>query len=241
MKIEQYFDEVYKYFGENFYEKNGYPIVSKISNDLAEHSSLEGHEHNCIGCNLSNSISQIYLFLGTVSNGFEKEYTHKIFFYLSYLLVEQMQFIYSLFEKRGFLRDNDVFSSKYSYCMQMKRWTNFFKHPKYFVLVHHPIYTFKKDDDYIELTENLKNSILIDSDFVKRFYRGEGNKEILFKQIANKRNVIVEFPDLLYLVKGFCNDIKRFVSNITEDDNYMKILNEEATFENFYPLLDEEE
>ena len=235
ISLEKYFEYSGELFSTYFFDQNDSPIVIKITNTIETIHNHNDHDHNCIGCNLGKSINHIYFNLLSTPNNYGVEYPFKLFFFLSYLLVEQIEFIYAIFKKREYLRDTDEFSPKYPTFIKIKRWANFFKHPKYFILVHHPDFTYERHSSFKKLM-NQVNKIVIDDDFIKKYYKGEGNKELLFREIANKKNIVVVFPDLFKLIIDFSKDMNRFIENISENPDYVRIINEEATLENFFEL-----
>ena len=138
---------------------------------------------------------------------------------------------------RSFLRGQTQPGDRMRTCcnslfQKIKKWANFVKHPKAFVLCHHPEYFLENDPEIIERKKNA--NVLIDTAFVFKYYSGDDNKKDLFKLIANKDNVIVEFPNVVKLTTEFCEGLTSFVKLIKNNEVYRDILNDKATIENYF-------
>jgi hypothetical protein len=120
---------------------------------------------------------------------------------------------------------------------QIRKWANFIKHPKSFILVHHPDYNFENSGFNTEK----EFQEIVNDQFVTQFYKGQRlpedqkkfNKE-LYQRLHNKKGVLVLFPDIRQLTKKLCYSINKFVELITKNDVYKEILSDEATIENYF-------
>lgn len=124
----------------------------------------------------------------------------------------------------------------------IKQWANFIKHPKAFMLVHHPTFIFegfkipaeswkfKKSDDY---------EIKIDSDFVKEYYSGGDKNKKLYDKLIKKEDVLVVLPNPVKLMTEFCNAQKYFVELICGNQVFRDLLSEKAT--KYYEEIDSEQ
>ena len=115
----------------------------------------------------------------------------------------------------------------------IKRWANFYKHPKSFMFVHHPYYTFENHPDYNELK---KKMIVVDSKFISKYYNGDSRNTELYSILTNKKDVLVIFPNIEELTKLFCSEIIHFVDLLRTNSVYRYILSQKSTYENFYSI-----
>ncbi|QJW98410.1 hypothetical protein [Frigoriglobus tundricola] len=67
------------------------------------------------------------------------------------------------------------------------KWANFLKHPKAFLLVHHPVYFYTGMPEF----GRSKHSLVIDQAFVGEYYSGSDKNAKLHGQLKNKRDVAV--------------------------------------------------
>lgn len=187
------------------------------------HSNFK-NGHNCVACNLNDSNRRIEQFLLGYKLFTDPYTTMTNFIFLLYLQVE------CIFEYLNVLQlpDNYIQKNFQSFYM-IKRWANFLKHPKAFMLVHHPIWDYKKDGNLI-----IKNKPIIDTNFVKKFYAGYSNNKELSKALINKENLLVLFPNPLDLVNEFCEAQKKFTELIYENKLVRDILDDNATLKEFF-------
>jgi hypothetical protein len=93
------------------------------------------NNHNCLGCNLAEVESQFISFLKQYKRFNSENESFTLYILLSYLLVERIELIMKLME----LPENYRLEHFRTF-VKMRRWANFIKHPKSFMLVHHPSY-----------------------------------------------------------------------------------------------------
>jgi hypothetical protein len=180
--------------------------------------------HNCVACNLNDSNKRIEEFL-LGYRLFRSTYsTITNFIFLLYLQVE------CIFEYLSIIQLPESYIMKnFQILYSIKRWANFLKHPKSFMLVHHPIWEYSKE---VNIFENKKKPI-IDTKFVNIYYSGESKNKELFKLLENKEDIIVLFPNPLDLITDFCEAQKKFADLISMNQVVREILNK-ATLAEFY-------
>jgi len=227
-KAKELFDtKLMKNYAEEDFDL--YPIMCEIHN--AFESLNDGStKHNCIGCNFADSTWLIKYFLDRVDN---YESIHDAYFeyiFRIYLLAERMQEVFSIIELP------DKYRLKHFFVLQkITRWANFVKHPKGFIYTHHPIFVIEGED-----TTSIDNPLLIDDDFVKKYYSGGKNNKVLFDKLSNNPNVIVCFPNPLKIMSEIIDACILFISVVCENEVYKEILAEHSTFEEYFEVLDNE-
>ncbi|HXA01651.1 MAG TPA: hypothetical protein VNW99_06670 [Cytophagaceae bacterium] len=145
----------------------------------------------------------------------------------SYLLVERFEEIFRIVKlpEAYRLRHFQIFGI-------IKRWTNFLKHPKAFILVHHPEYYFENE---IELEHNDKNNmIIIDQEFIDIYYSGDKENNKLYSILKNKNNVVVLLPNLPDLMSEFCKAQKKFIDIISNNEVFRETLDEQSTLKDYF-------
>jgi len=183
--------------------------------------------HNCLGCNLDSSTHQIYMFLTQKDNHTDLELSATIYILLMYLLIERIQ---TIFEIIGL---PESYRIKYFQVFQrINKWANFIKHPKAFVLCHHPVFILENDPELNILKK--ESQVIIDNSFIFKYYSGDNNKKELFQELANKNDVLVIYPDFVKLTQDFCQALTKFVELIEKNEVYRDILNDKATIKDFF-------
>lgn len=184
--------------------------------------------HNCVACNLDDSNNRIEKFLISFKLFEDTNTTFTNFILLMYLQVE------CIFEYLNILGLPEQYILKnFQTLYIIKRWANFLKHPKSFMLVHHPTFT------YENIWKKKKNEIVIDTEFVKEYYAGEKKNNELYKLLSNKKNVSIVYPDPKRLIKEFCDVQKKFCDLIAKNQMVREILDDKATIKNYYEIEDE--
>ena len=195
---------------------------------------LEKSHHNCLGCNFADATSWIHNCLHTAASEPMISFQEFYFEYLikMYLLVERVYVVFELLdlplEYRG----------RHFACFQkVHKWANFIKHPKSFLLVHHP--SFFMEDDKDAQTDGIvfdptKYGVIIDQGFVDEYYSGGDKNAKLYRLLTNKTDVAVLFPNIVLLTTEFCECIHRFVRLFSENAVYREVLNSRTTFENYF-------
>lgn len=220
-ELKEVFEETLVKFVEfhNFQKKGQYDtLFCNIHNNFQS-------GHNCVACNLNYSNRRIenFLFGYKLFNDINTTITNFIF--LLYLQAE------CIFEYINIIQIPENYVQKnFQILFTVKRWANFLKHPKSFLLVHHPIWDFKKEENvFIN-----KNKPIIDTEFVKKFYAGDSKNKELLKLLSNKEDLTVLFPNPIELIEEFCQAQKRFSDLISKNQFVRDVLNDKATIIKFY-------
>lgn len=154
-----------------------------------------------------------------------------IYILLLYLFVERAETVFDI------LKVPDSYREKhFKVFQQIRRWANFIKHPKAFVLTHHSDYDFNNS----RRVHDSKYTI-INEQFIDKYYKGYSDigeqKSInndLYKKLKNNSKVVVLFPDPTVLTQKFCYSYKKFVDLIVKNEVYIEILKDEATTSYFF-------
>lgn len=186
----------------------------------------DGKAHNCIGCNFADYTQLLHTALqnGTVTTPIEA-FSATILY--SYLLVERFEEIFKVIKLPDSyrLRHFQVF-------IQIRRWANFLKHPKAFMLVHHPTYYF--ENEIMVEPGDEKTHIFIDQKFVDEFYSGDKENNKLYILLSNKKDVVVLLPTLSELIAEFCVGQKKFIDIISNNEVFRELLDEKSTLKNYF-------
>ncbi len=203
------------------------PEVCRITYEVFN-NAYESPHHNCIGCNLLESTDLIYQYLQTNQGSNHKLYpTYATYLMLLYLLVERLDTILSLVELPSF-----YWEKHFRVLLRIRRWANFLKHPKAFLLVHHPVYTCVDAPNIQQLRNNA--NVTVDENSVASYYSNDDRNETLYKTLENKDDVLVIFPNAVHLTSEFCAAIKEFVNLLRDNAVYKEILDERSTFLDYW-------
>jgi len=183
--------------------------------------------HNCLGCNFSDysELLSKYLNNSSVSTPFEA-FSGVIWY--SYLLIERFEKVFKIIKLHEEYR-----SRNFQIFGVIKRWTNFFKHPKAFILVHHPEYYFTDEIQSYE-KEDKEKYIIIDQAFIDNYYSNDSENAKLYGLLTNKRNVVVIMPSLPELIAEFCKAQVRFIDVISNNEVFRELLDERTTLRNYF-------
>lgn len=226
--LKEIFEKVFDKFITDHYNKEGDSLFCNIHNSFKK-------GHNCVGCNLDESNRRIENFLVQHRNFNDLHLTFTSFILLLYLQVESIHEYFEIIQLQESYR-----YQHFKVFQDVKRWANFLKHPKSFMLVHHPIWTYdgraikvENSDEYVE--EKIKRtSPIIDSNFVDKFYAGDKKNKELFKQLNKKENIIVTFPNPIKLIKEFTKAQKKFTEIISNNEIVRDLLENKTTIENHF-------
>lgn len=188
--------------------------------------------HNCVACNLDESNRRIEDFLFGYKHFTDPFPVMTNFIIQMYLQAEQI-FAYLKIIKLS----NEDIKENFQPLITIKRWANFLKHPKFFLLVHHPYWDYERDIPslYKEGAEKI-----IDTEFVNAYYAGDKKNEELYALLAKKKEVMVLFPNPITLIDEFCKAQNKFVKLIEENAGYRDLLDNEATIRDYYNELDKD-
>ena len=223
------FEQCYNQFSHLSYTDDQVPIVCRIHDAFGARN--EGH-HNCLGCNFAEEVENINSFLSQYYLLVDIKRDVRHYLILLYLFVERIETVIEILQvptayRRKYFR---VFS-------RIRKWANFIKHPKSFVLTHHPDYNFEEDSvPYLSDRE-----VIINDQFVDHYYRGihdhekqkKKNQE-LYNKLRNQSSVLVLYPNMPSLTKSFCYALEKVVTLISNNEVYAEILNDEATISDYF-------
>lgn len=197
--------------------------------------------HNCLGCNFNDLIEQVYKFLSVASQNLVHFDLHHNFSIYAFLLNTCWERVTDVFNIVGV---PDSYRCKhFAPFIRVRRWANFFKHPKTFGwMAHHPHYTIEKSQDHKRLLTDAKKRLFIDDDFLKRYYSSDANQnanKLRGEFVGYERSSVVVIPDVVQLTAGICRCLDHFVEIITGNPVYVEILTDTSTIFNFYEAVEE--
>lgn len=215
---------------ETLFDRDFSPITCSLHDILADDES-----HNCLACNMADytwgvyQTVQAYALLGEQASA--DEYIldqHVVFSIFNWLhvMVEALLEIEKILNISLIVR-----ADEFRTCTRIIKWTNFFKHPKAMIFVHHPNYVFSKAPEGTE--------IVIDEEFVFKFYTNKNTNDELKRLLANKpgEKVFVELPDLFKLIEEFSVEINEMIELINCGP-YKRLLSKKSTIQNYYVETD---
>lgn len=183
--------------------------------------------HNCLGCNFADSTLMIRSFLRTYELQETIQCAYSTLIVLAYLLVERIDTLFNIIELNRAYRDQH-----FKILMGIRRWANFLKHPKAFLLTHHPVFTFRDSPKTKGLRDNA--DVVIDRAFVDKYYANDDKNEELIKELENKENVLVVFPDAVWLVQELCQAMHDCVAVIRDNPVYREVVETRTTFYDYW-------
>jgi hypothetical protein len=228
--IKAKFKECFEIFSTKCFQQNGEAISCKL---ISAFCSGDERAHNCLGCNFSDSTELILRYLKKFGEYDSVQDDFKMYILLLYLLVERIQVILEV------IQIPESYKEKHFKVFQLiRKWANFTKHPKAFILTHHPLFDF---DDSGSGNRDGKFSIIIDSTFVDRYYKGASsieeqkktNKE-LFSKIANAKDVLVLYPDIARLTDHLSYSYNKFIELILKNEVFVEMLQDQTTLVNYF-------
>ncbi len=185
------------------------------------HFEQEGKtSHNCIGCNLEEGARNIELFFKYNNQVESVKYFLTLYTLLFYLQAERLAVIYK--EAGIIIYDGKFDWSKFPVLQRIKYWANFFKHPKFYMLLHHPIFYIDGDPD----VPNFLINGIIDDEFIHKFYKSDKQNAELKLLLGNKDNFIVLFPNMLELTKSLCIEFESIIHVIEGNSELISKLSE---------------
>lgn len=222
--VQKQLEEAYHIFQREAILDNGDPVMCQFHEAF---STYDTRHHNCLGCNFADSTLLIHNFLQTYPLQRSIQYAYSTFIILAYLLVERIDKLFDIIEL------NKAYKAEhFKVLSEIRRWANFLKHPKAFLLTHHPTFTFYSSPKNRALIENA--SVVIDLNFVTDYYSDNEQNDELGKKLENKENVLVVFPDVVRLAKDLCQVMHNCVSLIQSNPVYRWILEDTTTFYDYW-------
>lgn len=206
---------------------DGDPIMCRMHDAFGTFNS---NDHNCLGCNFASNILQIKAYLHTYPYQQSIEYSFTTYIILLYLLVERIDTLFNIIDLNETFRKD-----KFKILLLIRRWANFIKHPKAFLLTHHPEYTFQGSEKCKELRENA--SVIIDKSFVDKYYSNDEKNKELFKELENKEDVLVILPNMIEITEALCQAMHDCISVIADNAVYREVLKSRTTFLNYWQDL----
>lgn len=224
--VEKQFESAHRVFYERVQSRG---LMCSIYNVFDEPGSPN---HNCLGCNFDEITDQIskFLFLCAANPGlFLPQQSFAIYALLLNVVWEMISDIFAIISLPESYRVRH-----FGALIKVRRWANFFKHPKFFAwMAHHPEYTFE-GSEYGKAFLIESDWLQVDDGFLREYYASERSKG-LTKEFKGKENkVIVVLPDLEALTVDICDCLDKFIEIIAQNQVYQEILNEKATFVNYY-------
>ena len=200
-------------------------------------------KHNCLGCNFDDLMWQISNFLDvSVQSEYGEGNYHHFFSIYMLLLNGVWERIEEVFGLLGVPNSGNAYSTRFHHFITVRRWANFFKHPRSFTyLVHHPAYTIVDSDDHKNHTYKQRMRFLvphapmheIDSEFVKQYCTLDASSNNPTKIYEKHRSsIVVVFPHIDRLTDDICTCLENFVEIITSNPFYIELLSDESTIEN---------
>lgn len=229
MTIQEKFRECFDIFSAKAIDEGGLPNSCRIHEAFG---GVDGNHHNCLGCNFADSTTLILRFLERNEELTDIQQDMTVYILLLYLLVERIEIVFDIIQLPAPYQEKH-----FKVFQQVRKWSNFIKHPKSFILTHHSFYDFEGSGtiNEKEFTET------INEQFVEKFYKGQKdpsdqkktNKE-LYSRLRNKKDVLVLFPDIAKLTDKICYSYNKFVDLILTNNAYTEILNDETTISSHF-------
>ena len=226
--IRQQFKEVYNIFRKDAYTRLT-PNMCKIHDAFG---SRKDERHNCLGCNFADSTNLIKSYLSRYKSFDGLNEVSTIYILTLYLLVERMEVVFNLISLSQTYKDKH-----FKVFQRIRKWANFLKHPKSFILVHHPNFIVS---DWYEFDKN-DYQVVIDDLFIDKYYKGESDpskqyktNEELLNILKLKNNIIVVYPNFLTLTKNLTFAMNHFVKLITKNEIFIELLNDTATIDKYF-------
>ena len=120
----------------------------------------------------------------------------------------------------------------------IRRWTNFFKHPKAFGwLVHHPTYCSQHTREEVDARKqgDRKEVKIIDDEFVDKYYTSEDKSKGIVGALKDfENNIVVVLPHIGQVTTGICDALSNFVDVVTKNPVYMEMLRDRSVIANYY-------
>jgi hypothetical protein len=224
--LQEQFKRSLEVFTRDIYPQNGVPVVCRLHEAFG---TIDTGSHNCLGCNFADVTNWICNHLKRFDQHTDVAEAMSFYLLKLYLFVERAYEIFEIIQLslqyRG--RHFGVFRD-------VHKWANFLKHPKGFLLVHHPFHFFEGMPDF----DRAKHSVVVDQDFVNEYYSGADKNTKLYRQLENQREIAVLYPDPFRLTERFCAAIHKFVEVIRDNAVYREILASRTTYENYFAVLD---
>jgi len=222
--VQEQMSECWEIWNERIYEGKEFSLLCGFHDILTKEPEKD---HNCIGCNFSDSTNLIWNQLHNSQEATDFHYAYNMLIMSFYLLVERMDTILSMIELNKTYRKRH-FKSLFT----IRKWANFIKHPKSYILCHHPFVSFVDSPKNPKLVK--KASVKINQSFIEKYYSNENNDSKLYDTLKKKENVLVIYPNPIALTNSLCDEALHFMDLIDKNTVYKEILQDESSFYDFW-------
>lgn len=222
--------EAYEIFQQNAFDGDSVPTMCDlhdIFSSSTEPSEVVTADHNCLGCNFADSITLIDSFLETHDSQSSVQTSHTIAIMLFYLLVERMDMLLKLIKL-----NEEIYNEDFKILMEVRKWANFIKHPKAFVLTHHPVFTFEGHKH--NSTARAEAKPCVDYTFVQKYYSNDEKNTDLFNELENKADVLVIYPSLPKIAAKMCEAMNNLIALLRDNSVFRRILKQKSTFREYW-------
>lgn len=192
------------------------------------HDAFPSH-HTCVGCNLQAGTRAIERFLLRYQSFDSAEHDCAEFIMHLYLVVEKVHTYLELITIPQAYR-----ARHFQVFQEVKYWANFLKHPKSFMLVLHPMWSYEGLLGPTLYQDPARGELVIDSAFTKEYYSGDKKNLKLYDILARRDNVVVRFPNPVKLTKQFMRALQKFVSIIAENEMVREMLESETMVKRYF-------
>lgn len=188
--------------------------------------------HNCLGDNFNDLTRHLHKFLeivGQTPNVFDYHESFAIYSHLVNATWERISDIFAILSV-----PESYIARHFSCFILMRRWANFFKHPKEFAwLVCFPKYLIQGTDEQKAASADTSNKI-VDDAFLKKYYAADRSKGLATEFASHRDKVVVLLPDVVSITERICKELHTFVNVVTKNPVYFEILNDKATIIDYY-------
>lgn len=223
------FEECHNLFLKKAFDEDLIPNTCRIHDAFG---GDEGEHHNCLGCNFADSTRLISNYLSRHENLYDIQRDFTVYILLLYLMVERIAIVLDILQVPEKYREKH-----FKILQRIRKWANFIKHPKSFILTHHPVYDFENSIS----AHKAAFSVIVNEQFVEMYYKGASDPDKqkkmnaeLYEKLKNQKDVIVIFPDIVQLTDKLCYAMNKFVEMILNNEVYSEILNDESTIRNYF-------
>jgi hypothetical protein len=214
-----------------FNEEYDYPIMCELHDVFSTSTGPRydgvAADHNCLGCNFADAINLVDNFLSSHSAQTSIQHSHTTTLILFYLLVERMDMLLNLIKLKDDIRKED-----FKILMEVRKWANFIKHPKAFILAHHPVFTFENAAQNPALKKEAV--VCVDFTFVQAYYSNDEKNDKLFNELTNKDEVLVIYPALPRVAQQLCEAMQNIIGLLRDNAVFRRILGQKSTFTGYW-------
>jgi hypothetical protein len=189
--------------------------------------------HICLGCNFDELTAHIRDFLTAVGAGnvqFSLEHSYCHFSLMVNMLWERITDVFDMLSVPEGYRCRHFESF-----IRMRRWANFFKHPKEFGwLVHHPRYFFTGSVEAVEACAPGSAYKIIDDAFVKKYFSADRCKGLASEFTGVEDRVVVLLPEVGQVAAEIGDCLTKFVEVVTSNSVYKEILSDRSVISGYF-------